>query len=82
MFWTLEVEKGNLVVLSRRGECLKKNHMLVGGFGIVMEVFDMGFYYDVRVRWTCREGHVRNRTTYLKRYELKYLKVKRSKTWN
>ena len=70
------MEIGSLVTLSKRGETLRKNDGLVGGFGIIMEVMEVDFYFDVKVRWTCSSGDIRNKTIYLKRYEIKRLRLK------
>jgi predicted nucleotide-binding protein (sugar kinase/HSP70/actin superfamily) len=65
---------GDLVVLSNRGSSLKKNWRIVGGIGIVTEVIQYYSYYDYKIRWTTTKGGLRTKDSFLKRYELKYLK--------
>lgn len=65
---------GDLVVLSKRGVSLRKNERIVGAIGIVMEVIEYYSYYDYKIRWTTTKGGLRPKDSYLKRYELKYLK--------
>ena len=66
---------GDLVVLSKRGVSLKKNERIVGAIGIVMEVIEYYSCYDYKIRWTTLKGGLRPKDSYLKRYELKYLKA-------
>ena len=67
---------GDLVVLSNKGSSLKKNWRLIGAIGIVMEILEFkNNYYDYKIRWTTTKGGLRPKDSFLKRYELKYLKV-------
>ena len=66
---------GDLVVLSNRGSSLKKNWKTVGAIGIVTEVIQYYSHYDYKVRWTTTKGGLRLRDSFLKRYEIKYLKA-------
>jgi len=66
---------GDLVVLSNRGSSLKKNWRTVGAIGIVTEVIQYYSHYDYKVRWTTTKGGLRLRDSFLKRYEIKYLKA-------
>ena len=67
---------GDLVVLSNKGSSLKKNWRLTGAIGIVMEVLEFkNNYYDYKIRWTTIGNGLRPKDSFLKRYELKYLKV-------
>ena len=66
---------GDLVVLSNRGSSLKKNWRTVGAIGIVTEVIQYYSHYDYKVRWTTTKGGLRLRASFLKRYEIKYLKA-------
>lgn len=68
--------RGRLVVLSKRGARLKKNHTLLGGFGIVMDTLSLSTHNYIKIRWTYYRGDMRARDLYLKRYEIKYLKPK------
>ena len=65
---------GDLVVLSNKGSSLKKNWKTVGAIGIVTEVIQYYSHYDYKVRWTTTKGGLRNYDSFLKRYELKYMK--------
>ena len=66
---------GDLVVLSNKGSSLKKNWRLTGAIGIVMEVLEFkNNYYDYKIRWTTIGNGLRPKDSFLKRYELKYLK--------
>lgn len=66
---------GDLVVLSCKGSSLKRNWRLVGAIGIVMEVLEFkSNYYDYKIRWTTKGG-LRNYDSFLKRYELKYMRA-------
>tara|TARA_Y100001937_G_C7103824_1_gene323870 strand:+ start:1023 stop:1247 length:225 start_codon:yes stop_codon:yes gene_type:complete len=65
---------GDLVVLSSKGSSLKKNWRTVGAIGIVTEVIQYYSHYDYKIRWTTTKGGLRAKDSFLKRYELKYLK--------
>ena len=66
---------GDLVVLSARGSQLKRNWREIGAIGIVMEVIQYYSHYDYKVRWTTTKGGLRSHNSFLKRYEIKYMKV-------
>ena len=66
---------GDLVVLSAKGSSLKKNWRIVGAIGIVTEVIQYYSHYDYKIRWTTIKGGLRLRDSFLKRYELKFLKA-------
>ena len=66
---------GDLVVLSAKGSSLKKNWRIVVAIGIVTEVIQYYSHYDYKIRWTTIKGGLRLRDSFLKRYELKFLKA-------
>jgi len=65
---------GDLVVLSAKGSSLKKNWRIVGAIGIVTEVIQYYSHYDYKIRWTTIKGGLRLRDSFLKRYEIKYMR--------
>ena len=65
---------GDLVQLSAKGKSIKANRKYLGAVGIVMQVWDNG-YYDYGVRFFPKKGIPRNKVTWFKRYELKKCKA-------
>jgi len=64
---------GDLVKLSAKGRALKGNSSFLGGVGIVLEI-GKGSYYDLGVKWFCKNHRSNRRVAWFKRYEIKKLK--------
>jgi len=65
---------GDLVILSAKGSKLKRNWRVVGAIGIILETIEYYSHYDYRIRWTTTKGGLRSYDSFLKRYEIKYMK--------
>lgn len=65
---------GDLVELSAKGRSLKSNRKLLGGIGILMEI-SSNTYYTLGILWIPKNGRMKNKLGWYKRYEIKKVKA-------
>ena len=73
-----ENEKGDLVVLSKKGKDLKLNKDFLDGFGIVMKLQPKS-YFSIGVYWFPMGKPMITSSVWFRRHELKKLKQKNQK---